>query len=121
MGSHSETMAAATLDTASQTALSSMAESMTDLGARMEDNAQPHVAGIVRSFLDTENVRLLPWPGRSPDFSPTVNVWSRLPSDWFVTIRQLLRLMICGIMLKLSEHLYLHMASNLNLTQCPGI
>ncbi|GFY33749.1 transposable element Tcb1 transposase [Trichonephila clavipes] len=27
-----------------------------------QDNARPHVAGIVRAFLDTVNVRLLPWP-----------------------------------------------------------
>ncbi|GFT95824.1 transposable element Tcb1 transposase [Trichonephila clavipes] len=34
-----------------------------------QDNARPHVASIVRTFLDMENVRLLPWPARSPDFS----------------------------------------------------
>ncbi|GFX59784.1 transposable element Tcb1 transposase [Trichonephila clavipes] len=39
-----------------------------------QDNAQPHVAGIVRTFLDMENVRLLPWPARSPDLSPIENV-----------------------------------------------
>ncbi|GFT34665.1 hypothetical protein TNCV_1536031 [Trichonephila clavipes] len=32
--------------------------------------------GIVRTFLDTENVRLLPWSARSPDLSPIGNVWS---------------------------------------------
>ncbi|GFX43592.1 transposable element Tcb1 transposase [Trichonephila clavipes] len=41
-----------------------------------QDNARRHVAGIVRTFLDTEDVRLLPRPARSPDLSPTENVWS---------------------------------------------
>ncbi|PRD26679.1 UNVERIFIED_CONTAM: hypothetical protein NCL1_37503 [Trichonephila clavipes] len=39
-----------------------------------QDNSQPHVAGIVWTFLDTGNVRLLPWPTRSPDLSPVENV-----------------------------------------------
>ncbi|GFY19664.1 unconventional myosin-Ib [Trichonephila clavipes] len=38
-----------------------------------QDNARPHVAGIVRTFLNTENVRLLPWPASSPDLSPIEN------------------------------------------------
>ncbi|GFV83810.1 hypothetical protein TNCV_2555961 [Trichonephila clavipes] len=43
----------------------------------MQDNTRPHVAGIERTFLDTENnVRLLPRPAHSPDCSPIVNVWS---------------------------------------------
>ncbi|GFY27348.1 uncharacterized protein TNCV_2069681 [Trichonephila clavipes] len=41
-----------------------------------QDNARLHVAGIVRKFLDTENVRLLPWHARSPDLSPIENVQS---------------------------------------------
>ncbi|GFS68719.1 transposable element Tcb1 transposase [Trichonephila clavipes] len=39
------------------------------------DNTRPHVAGIVRIFLDTENVSLLPCPARSVDLLPTENVW----------------------------------------------
>ncbi|GFT45504.1 uncharacterized protein TNCV_3781401 [Trichonephila clavipes] len=41
-----------------------------------QDNARPNVAGIVRTFLNTENVRLLPWPARSQDLSPIEKVWS---------------------------------------------
>ncbi|GFT83666.1 transposable element Tcb1 transposase [Trichonephila clavipes] len=40
-----------------------------------QDNARPHVPGIVRTFLGTENVRLSSWPARSTDFSPLENVW----------------------------------------------
>ncbi|GFT95735.1 transposable element Tcb1 transposase [Trichonephila clavipes] len=39
-------------------------------------NARPHVAGSIRTFLDTENFQLLSWPARSPDLSPIENVWS---------------------------------------------
>ncbi|GFV87340.1 uncharacterized protein TNCV_4033121 [Trichonephila clavipes] len=35
-----------------------------------------HVTGIVQSFLDTENIRLLPWLTCSLDLSPTENIWS---------------------------------------------
>ncbi|GFX67482.1 integrase catalytic domain-containing protein [Trichonephila clavipes] len=41
-----------------------------------QDNAQPHVAGIERIYLDTENVRLLLWPARSTDLSPIESVWA---------------------------------------------
>ncbi|GFV15299.1 transposable element Tcb1 transposase [Trichonephila clavipes] len=39
-----------------------------------QNNARMHVAGIVRAFLDTENVRLLTWPVRSPALSTIENV-----------------------------------------------
>ncbi|PRD35658.1 UNVERIFIED_CONTAM: tc3a [Trichonephila clavipes] len=39
-----------------------------------QNNVLPPVAGNVRTFLDTENIRLFPWPARSPDFSPILNV-----------------------------------------------
>ncbi|GFY21047.1 transposable element Tcb1 transposase [Trichonephila clavipes] len=32
-----------------------------------QDNAQPYVTGIVRTFHDMENVRLLLWPTPLPD------------------------------------------------------
>ncbi|GFV19695.1 transposable element Tcb1 transposase [Trichonephila clavipes] len=41
-----------------------------------QDNAWPHVTGIARTFLDTENVPLLPWPARSPYLSPIENICS---------------------------------------------
>ncbi|GFU44643.1 uncharacterized protein TNCV_1507321 [Trichonephila clavipes] len=92
-----ETTAAATLDAASQTGASSMHQDgrirvrwyrgertlaacichrHTGPSPSMMNNARPHVFGIVWTFLDTENVRQLPWPARSPDLSPIENVWS---------------------------------------------
>ncbi|GFY21363.1 uncharacterized protein TNCV_3994071 [Trichonephila clavipes] len=41
-----------------------------------QDNERPHLVSIVRTYLDTENVRLLPWYARSPDLSPIKNVQS---------------------------------------------
>ncbi|GFS98873.1 transposable element Tcb1 transposase [Trichonephila clavipes] len=41
-----------------------------------QDNARPHVAGIVRTFLDTEDVRLLPWLALSPDLTSIEKVFS---------------------------------------------
>ncbi|GFY15146.1 uncharacterized protein TNCV_1569611 [Trichonephila clavipes] len=46
-----------------------------------QDNARPHVTGIVQTFLDTENARLFPLPTRSPDLSPIENVWSMV-AEW---------------------------------------
>ena len=41
-----------------------------------QDNARSHVAGIVRAFIDIENIRLLPWPARFLDLLLMENVWS---------------------------------------------
>ncbi|GFU88185.1 transposable element Tcb1 transposase [Trichonephila clavipes] len=38
-----------------------------------QDKAQPNVAGILSTFLDTEIVQMLPWPARSQDLSPIDN------------------------------------------------
>ena len=46
-----------------------------------QNNPRPHVAGIVRTFLDRENVRLLPWAARSPDLSSTENFWSMIATS----------------------------------------
>ncbi|GFU87885.1 transposable element Tcb1 transposase [Trichonephila clavipes] len=44
--------------------------------AFQQDKARQHIDGIVRTFLDLKNVRLLPWPARSPDLSPIENILS---------------------------------------------
>ncbi|GFU47942.1 uncharacterized protein TNCV_4967381 [Trichonephila clavipes] len=41
-----------------------------------QNNVQPPVAGIVQTFLDTVNVRMLSWPARSSNLSPMENIWS---------------------------------------------
>ncbi|GFV84929.1 transposable element Tcb1 transposase [Trichonephila clavipes] len=39
------------------------------------DNARPHVAKTVISYLDSQQVQLLPWSAYSPDMSPIEHVW----------------------------------------------
>ncbi|GFW34781.1 transposable element Tc1 transposase [Trichonephila clavipes] len=40
-----------------------------------QDNARPHVAKTVKSYLDSQQVELLPWPAYSPDMSPIEHEW----------------------------------------------
>ncbi|GFX49327.1 transposable element Tc1 transposase [Trichonephila clavipes] len=40
-----------------------------------QDNAPPHVAKTVKSYLDSQQVQLLPWPAYSPDMSPIEHEW----------------------------------------------
>ncbi|GFU38571.1 uncharacterized protein TNCV_4391181 [Trichonephila clavipes] len=138
----SETMATATLDAASQTEATSMHQNghirvrwhqdertlaacnrhrHTGPTPGMMDNARPYVAGIVRTFLDTGNVRLLPWPASSPDLSPIENVWStvaeRLARHHMpVTTVDELWYRVEAAWSSVPVH-----AFNLCLTQCPGL
>ncbi|GFW05850.1 transposable element Tcb1 transposase [Trichonephila clavipes] len=41
-----------------------------------QDDARPHVARTVQSFFVIHQIKLLPWPARSPHLSPTENMWS---------------------------------------------
>ncbi|GFU29754.1 carcinine transporter [Trichonephila clavipes] len=41
-----------------------------------QDNARPHVARVVQRFFVNHQIELLPWPARSPYFSPIENMWS---------------------------------------------
>ncbi|GFV24015.1 transposable element Tcb2 transposase [Trichonephila clavipes] len=41
----------------------------------LQDNARPHVAKTVKSYLDSQQVQLLPWPAYSPDMSPIEREW----------------------------------------------
>ncbi|GFT07308.1 DDE_3 domain-containing protein [Trichonephila clavipes] len=41
-----------------------------------QDNARPHTARVAQDFL--RYCQTLPWPARSPDFSPVQHVWDQL-------------------------------------------
>ncbi|GFW50944.1 transposable element Tcb1 transposase [Trichonephila clavipes] len=40
-----------------------------------QDNARPHVAKTVKSYLDSQQVQPLPWPAYSPVMSPIEHMW----------------------------------------------
>ena len=43
-----------------------------------DDNATPHRARAIMTFLEDQDVEHLPWPARSPDMNPIENLWAEV-------------------------------------------
>ena len=44
----------------------------------MQDNAQCHKSKKVKNFLLLQKIRVLDWPGNSPDSNPIENCWQKM-------------------------------------------
>lgn len=51
---------------------------LTPGGVLMQDNAPPHRAGVVTTWLQERNIAVLDWPANSPDCNPLENLWGIL-------------------------------------------
>ncbi|GFV96706.1 hypothetical protein TNCV_3387991 [Trichonephila clavipes] len=68
--------------------------------AFQQNKVKPHVTRHVLTLPDTQGIRLLLRPARSPDLSPLKTSGHELLRDWIATPLQLVRLMKWGINLK---------------------
>jgi len=43
-----------------------------------QDNARPHTAHVTMDYLEQNNINVLPWSFKSPDFNPIEHLWDQL-------------------------------------------
>lgn len=43
-----------------------------------QDNAPCHKSRVVTSYFDTNQIKVMPWPARSPDLSPIEHIWTMI-------------------------------------------
>ncbi|GFU08725.1 transposable element Tcb1 transposase [Trichonephila clavipes] len=84
-------------------------------------NARPHVARIVQRFFVNHEIKLLPWPARSPDLSPIESMWSMVAQRLTQITPQLPHQINFGNMWKLLGLLYPKNTSKVSLNQCRGV
>ena len=58
-----------------------------------QDNTPAHTAKTTKTWLENKSIRLMFWPGQSPDLNPIENIWShikhKLTGKHFSTTHQL--------------------------------
>jgi transposase len=44
----------------------------------MQDNAPCHSTNLVKNWLHSNGIQILPWPSLSPDLNPLENIWGTM-------------------------------------------
>lgn len=48
----------------------------------VQDNSPIHCARRIREWLRQQNIRVIPWPAKSPDLNPIENLWGLMVQRW---------------------------------------